>query len=44
MTEFDPAPDDAPERVRERWRERTDTFGRVHDVVLGIPAPSIGDR
>ena len=38
MTEFDPAPDsDAPQR---RWREGTDTFGRVYDVVLGITSPT----
>ncbi|UHQ97906.1 hypothetical protein HYG81_18790 [Natrinema zhouii] len=34
MTEFDPVPDaDAVDEVRQRWRETTDTFGRVYDTV-----------
>lgn len=33
-------PDDAVESVRQRWREETDTFGRVYDVVLAITEPT----
>lgn len=41
MTEFDPVPDrDAVEGARRRWREGTDTFGRVYDVVLGTTEPT----
>lgn len=37
MDEFTPAPSrESPNEVRQRWREQTDTFGRVHDVILGI--------
>lgn len=36
MTDFDPVPDSAAvDEVRQRWRETTDTFGRVYDTVLG---------
>ncbi|PGF15827.1 sugar-specific transcriptional regulator TrmB [Natrinema sp. CBA1119] len=41
MTEFDPVPDaDAVDGVRQRWRESTDTFGRVYDTVLGVTEPT----
>lgn len=41
MTEFDPVPDaDAVDEVRQRWRETTDTFGRVYDTVLGVTEPT----
>ena len=37
MAEFDPSPsDEAIDDVRQRWRDETDTFGRVYDVILGI--------
>lgn len=37
MTDFDPVPDQhAVDDVRDRWRERTDTFDRVYDTVLGV--------
>lgn len=39
MTDFDPVPDAADE-ARERWRQQTDTFGRVYDVILGITDPT----
>ena len=38
MTEFDPAPE--PGAPRRRWQERTDTFGRVYDVLLGVTSPT----
>jgi len=38
MTDFDPAP--APEAASSRWRDGTDTFGRVYDVVLGVTSPT----
>ena len=41
MTEFDPTPNtDAVDTVRQRWRENTDTFGRVYDTILGITTPT----
>lgn len=41
MTEFDPTPGrDAIDEARRRWRDGTDTFGRVYDVVLGITEPT----
>lgn len=41
MTEFDPSPpDEAVDDVRQRWRDETDTFGRVYDVILGITEPT----
>jgi hypothetical protein len=41
VTEFDPAPEqDAVDGVRERWRRRGDTSGRVYEVVLGITEPT----
>lgn len=41
MTEFDPTPQgEAVADIRERWRDDTDTFGRVYDAVLGIPEPT----
>ena len=41
MTEFDPVPDrDAVDEVRQRWRETTDTFGRVYDTALGVTDPT----
>ncbi len=41
MTEFDPTPNrDATDNIRQRWRENTDTFGRVYDTILGITAPT----
>ncbi|WP_254546284.1 DUF7342 family protein [Halomarina pelagica] len=49
MSDFDPVPSrDAVDEVRRRWRDRTDTFGRVYDAVLGIseptPYPRIAER
>jgi len=38
MSEFDPAPDSPTETPR--WQDRTDTFGRVYDVVLGLTSPT----
>ncbi|MDS0301185.1 winged helix-turn-helix domain-containing protein [Halogeometricum sp. S1BR25-6] len=38
MTEFDPAP--TSDNAQRRWKEGTDTFGRVYDVVLGITSPT----
>ncbi|MDB2276337.1 sugar-specific transcriptional regulator TrmB [Halorubrum ezzemoulense] len=38
MSEFDPAPDSAVETPR--WQDRTDTFSRVYDVVLGLTSPT----
>ncbi|GAA0260168.1 helix-turn-helix domain-containing protein [Haladaptatus pallidirubidus] len=41
MTEFDPTPNtDAVDTVRQRWRENTDTFGRVYDTILGVTTPT----
>jgi predicted ArsR family transcriptional regulator len=41
MTEFDPTLDpDAIDTVRQRWRENTDTFGRVYDTILAITTPT----
>jgi DNA-binding transcriptional ArsR family regulator len=41
MIEFDPSPPDkAIDDVRQRWRDETDTFGRVYDVILGITEPT----
>lgn len=41
MSEFDPNPGpDAVEEARSQWRESTDTFGRIYDVILGITAPT----
>lgn len=41
MTDFDPTPDaDAVDEVRQRWRETTDTFGRVYDTALGVTDPT----
>ena len=36
MTEFNPIPPDAAiESVRNKWKEETDTFGRIYRVILG---------
>jgi len=41
VTEFDPVPGtEAVDDTRRQWRESTDTFGRVYDVVLGITEPT----
>lgn len=41
MTEFDPIPDrNAVDEVRQRWRDRTDTFDRVYDTALGVTEPT----
>ncbi|QCC58688.1 helix-turn-helix transcriptional regulator [Natrinema thermotolerans] len=41
MSEFDPVPDsDAVDDVRQRWRETTDTFGRVYETALGVTEPT----
>lgn len=41
MDEFDPVPSpDSIDDSRRRWREGTDTFGRVYDVVLGVTTPT----
>lgn len=41
MSEFSPIPDEeSVAAVREGWVERTDTFERVYDIVLGIKEPT----
>lgn len=41
MTDFDPSPPaELDDEVHQRWREDTDTFDRVYDVVLGISEPT----
>lgn len=41
MSDFDPTPgSDAVDDVRRRWRETTDTFGRVYETVLGVTEPT----
>ncbi len=42
MSKFDPAPDSAAETPR--WQDKTDTFGRVYDVVLGLTSPTTYTR
>jgi len=42
MSEFEPAPDSAAETPR--WQDRTDTFSRVYDVVLGLTSPTTYTR
>lgn len=37
MADFDPIPaESAVEEAQQRWKERTDTFGRVYYTILGI--------
>lgn len=38
MTQFDPAPESGSSE--RRWQSGTDTFDRVHDVVLGVTSPT----
>lgn len=41
MSDFDPTPPaEAVDDVRQRWRDDTDTFGRVYDTILGITEPT----
>ena len=41
MSDFDPRPpEEAVDDVRQRWRDDTDTFGRVYDAVLGVTEPT----
>lgn len=41
MSEFAPIPENGSiAEVRHRWIEGTDTFGRVHDIVLGTTEPT----
>lgn len=41
MSEFDPTPPEAAvDDVRQRWRDETDTFGRVYETILGITEPT----
>ena len=41
MAGFDPSPSEEDiNKVRQRWTDSTDTFGRVYDVILGITEPT----
>lgn len=41
MSDFDPTPPtEAVDEVRQRWRDDTDTFGRVYNTILGITEPT----
>ena len=37
MSDFDPTPPAAAvDEIRQRWRDDTDTFGRIYNTILGI--------
>jgi hypothetical protein len=41
MAGFDPSPSkEDVNKVRQRWADSTDTFGRVYNVILGITEPT----
>jgi DNA-binding transcriptional ArsR family regulator len=41
MAGFDPTPSEEDvSKVRQRWADSTDTFGRVYDVILGVTEPT----
>jgi hypothetical protein len=41
MASFNPTPSEEDvSKVRQRWADSTDTFGRVYDVILGITEPT----